>query len=210
MKVLLRKCMTHQCKQVVVRSQVAWGRTFQLSVSNVSWTGFSICDGALSWRKMSLCCFSWYSGFFFQATKWFKLVNCCWWCLVRTIFPSFNCYNIFWQFSCFLSLTSKSPLMKCQNYVHMYLVREHGHHKLLEVINMNQQQFSSMQKINAVCECFCFGINFDMLNTMHTLVQFIPSSLSDACWWHNKMVLSQIIITQTASVHHLMSEICIS
>jgi len=42
---------------------------------------------------------------------------------------------------------------------------EHVHHKLLQVIGMIPQQFSSNEKINAVRECSLFGTNFIILNT---------------------------------------------
>jgi len=44
---------------------------------------------------------------------------------------------------------------------------EHVHHKLLQVIGMIPQQFSSNEnkKINAVRECSLFGTNFVILNT---------------------------------------------
>ena len=38
----------------------------------------------------------------------------------------------------------------------------------------------------------------------------LPHPVFDACWWHNKMTQCQIIIAQTAQVHHLSSEISIS
>ena len=52
----------------------------------------------------------------------------------------------------------------------------HDHHKLLEVIGMIQQEFSSNEnEVNVVREWSLFGINFDISNatTLHTLFKFI-------------------------------------
>ena len=84
-------------------------------------------------------------------------------------------------------------------------------HKLFEVIDMIQQQFSPNEnKNNAVLQCFLFGINFDTLNTTQHYVHTFPiyhSCVSHISWWLNKMAQCHIFIPQTVLVHNLLSEI---
>ena len=68
---LVSKCVTHRCKQtegVKSGEWAVWRRTSQLSASDMSRTGFAVCDVALSWRKMTLYCLFRYSGLYFMGT----------------------------------------------------------------------------------------------------------------------------------------------
>ena len=93
-KALLSKCMTHWHKQVAIRSQVWWVKPHGVEFpSRVLRTAFAICDGTLSWRSDFALPLSVFWPFFIS--KWFKLVNCCWQCLVLTVSPDFNSSQYF-------------------------------------------------------------------------------------------------------------------
>jgi len=69
-KVLLSKCVTHRCKQVVIGRSQIWSKPHGVDLpscaSTVSRTGFAVYR-TLSWRKMTLCCLFWYSGRFLSS-----------------------------------------------------------------------------------------------------------------------------------------------
>ena len=71
-----------------------------------------------------------------------------WFLCLRIIFVQFHIFESFSSFPCFLSATSKSPLFKRKTIVHTNLAMKHVCHKLLELIGMIQQQFSSNKNKN--------------------------------------------------------------
>ena len=92
----------------------------------------------------------------------------------------------------------------------MYLAMGHVHQKLLKVICMIQQQFSSnenkklMLSANALCSEKFRHIEH---NTIHTLFQFITCArltLDDTTKSRS------VFIAQTALMHHLLSKIRIA
>ena len=110
--------------------------------------------------------------------------------LVTLVPQVLTAHDIFRQFSMFLVCNTKitkfetlKPLFTCVLQWSM-------------VINMIQEQFSSNEnkKFNAVCKCYLFSINFNILNTtiqyyIHTC-SVCQNCTSDTCWRLKKMAES--------------------
>ena len=125
------------------------------------------------------------------------------------------CLRTFWAVLRVSCLQHRNlQFWNAETIVHTFFAMEHVHHKLLQVIGMIPQQFSSNEnkKLITVRECSLFGTNFVILNTA-TLFAILCKHFSikslcafDICWWYNKMAYNAYnpcIILHTVLVRHL-------